>query len=180
MIRFDDRVWFLGALWVLTLPLKWLVAAAAAACIHELFHMAAILLQGGKISRIVIKPLGTVMEAEGISGPQEAVCALAGPLGSLLPVLLIHRIPLIGLCALVQGVFNLLPIYPMDGGRVLLRLLEILCPANAERLTKRIGLCVLAVLLAVTVVGAVVFALGYTPVVICAVSILCAAARNRT
>jgi len=180
LIRFDDRVWFLLALWILILPLKWLAAAIAAACIHELFHIAAILLQGGKLRRVLIRPLGTVMEAEGISGFGEAVCALAGPVGSLIPVLLIHRMPLIGLCAMVQGGFNLLPVYPMDGGRALLRLLEVLCPARAERLASRIGLCVLTVLLAVTVVGAVVFSLGYMPIVICAVSILCAVTRNRT
>ena len=125
MIWVDDRVWFLGALLILVLPLKWLVAATAAACIHELFHLAAILLQGGRIRRIIVRPLGAVIEAERIGGLREAVCALAGPLGSLLPVLMIHRFPLIGLCALVQGVFNLLPVYPMDGGRALLRMVDV-------------------------------------------------------
>jgi len=180
LIRFDDRIWFLGALWVLILPMKWLVASAVAAFLHEMFHIAAILLLGGKIRCVIVRPLGTVIETEGISGLQEAVCALAGPLGSFLPVLLIHRIPLIGLCALVQGVFNLMPVYPMDGGRALTRVLEVLYPENAERIAKWISLCVLTALLAVSIAGAVVFALGYTPVVICAVSILCAAARNRT
>lgn len=179
MIRIDDRLWLVAALWALLLPLKWLAAALAAACVHELFHVAAILLQGGKIRRIVIRPFGAVIEAEGLRGLGEAVCAAAGPLGSLVPVLLIRWMPLVGLCALVQGSFNLLPVYPMDGGRVLRRLLEVLCPDKAEKLERRIALCVLTALFWVSAAGAVGFSLGCGPVIICITAILFAASRNR-
>ena len=180
MIRLDDRVWLLGALWLMLLPLKWLMAALCAACIHELFHLAAILLLGGKISHIVIRPMGTIMEVKQISGVQEAVCALAGPLGSLLLVLLIHRIPLIGLCALVQAVFNLLPIYPLDGGRAFLCFLEAWSPANAQRIGKVISLCSLIALLFISIYIRVRFSLGLMPVIICAVLILRVVFRNKT
>ena len=50
---------------------------------------------------------------------QEVSCPSAGPLVSLTLCLLSRWMPILGLCALVQGLFNLLPVYPMDGGRIL-------------------------------------------------------------
>lgn len=119
MLCLDDRVWILWALWILLIPFPWLLAAIVAACVHEVFHVAAVWLLGGRVHRIVIGPFGAKIHADGIHGYREALSALAGPLGSFLCLLFIRRFPLFGLCALIQGTFNLLPIYPLDGGRAL-------------------------------------------------------------
>lgn len=119
MIRLDDRVWILWAIWILLIPGRWLFGAAAAACVHEAGHVLAVVLLGGKLQWILIGPFGAKIRAEGIEGYREALCALAGPVGSFLCLLLIRKFPVFGLCALVQGIFNLLPVYPLDGGRVL-------------------------------------------------------------
>lgn len=124
MIRLDDRVWLLWAIWILLLPAKWLLGAVMAACVHEMGHILAVLLLGGIVRRIDIGPLGAKIHAEGIEGGREALCALAGPAGSFLCLLLIRKFPVLGLCALVQGIFNLLPVYPLDGGRALSCLLK--------------------------------------------------------
>ena len=50
---------------------------------------------------------------------QEALSALAGPAGSFLMLLLCRVFPEAALWGTVQGLFNLLPVYPLDGGRVL-------------------------------------------------------------
>lgn len=136
MIRLDDRVWILWAVFILLLPVKWLLSAAAAACIHECCHIAALWLLGGKIRDISLDPFGAVIETEGISDWKEILCAIVGPLGSISGVLFIRRFPVFALCALVQGVFNLLPVYPMDGGRALRGILHRVCPKQAECICK--------------------------------------------
>lgn len=179
MIRTGERTWLLWAALLLLLPLNWLLAAAAAACIHEAAHIAAIYLWGGRIQQIRMEPLGAVIEAEGIEGTREAFCALAGPLGSLLLVLLIHKAPLLGLCGLIQGMFNLLPVYPMDGGRAILRLLEGSIPKHAERVAFIIEMSAFVVLLGAAILGAVQYSLGYFPVVFCILAIGKAILRKR-
>ena len=132
VFKFDDRVWLLWAAGILLLPLKWIFAAATAAMVHEMFHSVSVWLLGGRIYTVTVKPFGVVMEADGISGIGETVCALAGPVGSFCLVTVVSRFPMLGICALVQGLFNCLPVYPLDGGRVLRSLLEATVPAHAE------------------------------------------------
>ena len=117
MLQLDNRVWLLWSLWILLIPAPWLLGAAAAACVHEAFHIASVYCLGGTVHSIEIGPFGAKIHADGISGIREAICALAGPAGSFLCLGLIRLFPIFSLCALVQGLFNLLPIYPMDGGR---------------------------------------------------------------
>ncbi len=119
MIYIDDRTYLYWVLLLLLLPLKWLITGFIAAVFHELCHMAAVCLAGGRVTGLRIRPLGIVMNVEGIRGFREALCALAGPAGSLVLVLFIRPFPMLGLCGLIQGVFNLIPVYPMDGGRIL-------------------------------------------------------------
>ena len=50
---------------------------------------------------------------------QEWISALAGPAGSLLLGLIMPLFPGVAIIGMVQGIINLLPIYPRDGGRAL-------------------------------------------------------------
>ena len=138
--------WILGALLILVVPLNWLLAAATAAVFHELSHSAAILLLGGKIHGLKILPDGIRMETSPMAARQEILCSLAGPAGSLLLVLLGKHTPRIALCALVQGCYNLLPVYPLDGGRALRCLLRWFLPPKAAKTVE--GFLVCAVLAA--------------------------------
>lgn len=119
IFRVDQAAYFLGALLLLSLPLNWLFAALAAAAVHELFHIGAVLVLGGRVIGFHIGAGGAQIEIDGLSRGRELICALAGPLAGFLLLLLGRWIPRIALCALIQSIYNLFPIYPLDGGRAL-------------------------------------------------------------
>lgn len=113
-----------GAL--LILPLSFFASFLMAALVHELCHYLMLWLNDVNVYRVSIGPFGAAMETEAMAPGKEVLCALAGPVGSFLLVACYRAIPGIALCALIQGCFNLLPIYPLDGGRVIKGVLELL------------------------------------------------------
>lgn len=119
MVRLDPKMYFLLALLLLTLPLPWLLAAVTAALFHELCHLAAVKLAGGTVTGLTIGPGGAVMEGQLPPGVGEGFAILAGPVGSLALLSMCHVCPRIALCAGVQGLYNLLPLPWLDGGRAL-------------------------------------------------------------
>lgn len=131
MLQIDPVVYLLAALMLLTLPLDWFLSALLAAAFHELCHLAAVFLLGGKVSAARIGAGGAVIDAELTTPFREFLCALAGPAGSLLLLALCHHVPKVAICAGVQGIFNLLPIFPLDGGRILGIVLDKICPKQA-------------------------------------------------
>ena len=132
-----DRIWVSGwgcvalALTLLGLPLPWVAAAVLAAAVHELCHYLAIAALGGQVGRIAVGSGGAAMELGCLSPVRELLAAAAGPVGSLSLMLMGRFFPRLALCGLVQGLFNLLPIYPLDGGRILRRALELALPDRA-------------------------------------------------
>ena len=143
---------FALALALLVLPIWWVLAAVLAAIWHEACHYVALRLCGGRTLGFRAGLAGAVMEVR-FSGPgQELICALAGPLGSLFLLVLARWLPRTAICAGFQGLYNLLPIYPLDGGRVA-RCLSALClpPEIGQKIccwlewTCLVGLAVLSI-----------------------------------
>lgn len=119
----------------LVLPVNWLFSMIFAAVFHELCHYVSIRMTGNEVVFLTITGHGMVMQTTPLSAVQECLCALAGPMGSMLLFLCYPVIPRISICAGVQGVFNLLPVYPLDGGRIINALLGIFL---SEHIAKRI------------------------------------------
>lgn len=117
---------------VLVLPLKWIVSMTAAAVIHELCHYIAICITGNRVYELTITHRGAVMRTTPMSDAEELFCAIAGPLGSFLLFLCYPWFSRLALCAGVQGIFNLMPLYSLDGGRVLRILMRKWFPDHAE------------------------------------------------
>lgn len=107
------------AMMLLLLPLRWICAALVAALIHELGHYGAVMLCKGHVSRMRVGAIHSAMEVTGLTDWQEILCILAGPLAGLLTLLLVRQLPLIAICGFAQTLYNLLPVYPLDGGRLL-------------------------------------------------------------
>lgn len=123
------------ALMLLILPLRWVLGVILAAAIHELWHYAAIRLCGGDVFGIRIRAGGAVMLTAPQTGGRELLCAAAGPFGSFSLLLAAKYLPVTAVCGLVQGMFNLLPLFPLDGGRILRGGIEILFPNDSARVS---------------------------------------------
>jgi Zn-dependent protease/predicted transcriptional regulator len=120
-------------------PIVWglLLAVALFVCVllHELGHSLLALHFGGQVSSITLMLLGGVSELKGIprTPRKEGLIAAAGPAVSVVlggAALLLHHFVggppdvrfglfYLGQINLALAIFNLLPAFPMDGGRVL-------------------------------------------------------------
>ena len=130
---------------ILTLPLNFLLAALGAALFHECCHGAAVKLSRGRILSITLGAGGIMMEVE---SDRELLCAIAGPVGSLLLACL--PVKNLAICGLAQGIFNLLPIMPLDGGRVFRIILDRTVPQFRSRIDRavEVTICILFLIVA--------------------------------
>ena len=118
-VRIAPTIFVTMALSLLIVPLRWLLSAILAACIHELFHILALRLLKRRIRFVEIGFGGVILHTEPMPPHEELICTLAGPLGGLSLLFAARWIPMTALCAAFQSLYNLLPIYPSDGGRAL-------------------------------------------------------------
>lgn len=118
------------AMMLLTLPLHWLLAVAGAAAIHECSHIAALRLLGVPVRRLELDIGGARLISGPLTPSAEILCAAAGPLGGLLSLPLARWLPALAVCCFAQSIFNLLPIYPLDGGRIMRCILRLFLPAK--------------------------------------------------
>lgn len=122
---FAVLVWYLGRGTLLV----WTVIFVT---LHELSHGIAAMLFGAKFSKIVITPIGQcaqIKEIERLSVSRQALIYLAGPALNISACMIfllffsdntiLRQLSAINFCI---GFFNLLPILPLDGGRLFLLL----------------------------------------------------------
>ena len=165
--RIDASACLLGALAVLILPLNWILAALIAALWHESCHWLALKFCGCPCYGISIGADGAVLDTAITSPWKEVLCAFAGPLGSLLLLTFYRWIPRIALCALFQGLYNLIPVYPLDGGRVVCGLLKLLLKNGKLRIfTAAIEVISMALLTVLSLSCLTVLRLGYLPLLL--------------
>ena len=142
MIHIDGILYLGAALMLMVLPLKWVLSAVAAALLHELCHLAVLFLAGGQVKNIKVTHTGCVIDTGPIGAFRQFISILAGPVGSLSLLLFRCYAPELAVCGFFQGMYNLLPVLPLDGGRLLQLLLSGLIPGKAHKILSWIrGAC---------------------------------------
>lgn len=150
---------------ILVLPLGWIMPAMAAAFVHELCHYLAIVVCSGKSTGVRLYSFAARIELPEMGRGKELVCALAGPIGGLLLWFLSSWYPRLALCAMIQSLYNLLPVYPLDGGRALRCLLHLLLPpVSAEFLGAFIQWLTIGALILLSVHAFLVLHIGLLPI----------------
>lgn len=165
MIQADSTVLFLTALMLLILPLDWVLAAVVAGCFHELCHILMVHAAGGKITGISVRSGGCVIDTDPLGEGKQFLSILAGPLGSLSLLLLCRYFPKISICGLIHGLYNLIPVLPLDGGRLLQLVLNKVCRDDTKTILNTVSVisCCLMNLLAIWLV--IVTDVGIWPVI---------------
>lgn len=158
------------ALLLLCLPLPWFLAAAAAAAVHECGHLLAIFCYRRKQLAISFSAFSAKIPLPEMGTGAELLCALAGPMAGLLLLFAARWLPRMALCALTQSAFNLLPIYPLDGGRVLRCALAVCVPPpKAEKICNAAATVTRILLAGAAVYAAFFLDLGLLPLLLAAV-----------
>lgn len=99
----------------------------SSAALHEGGHLFAMRLLGVTCYGMELRGTGAVIHTGDTSPGKEALCAAAGPAVNLLLLLLTFRLlPAMALVNFLLLLWNLLPLYPLDGGRLLHLLLAAL------------------------------------------------------
>lgn len=162
-VRLSGSFYALLALALMTVPLPWIFAWICAALVHELGHIAAVCLLGHQIQSISLEWGGTRIVTDAL-GDVEWICAAAGPVCGSLALLLAKRFPVFALSAFVQTIFNLLPVYPLDGGRILLSFLRMICKESiACKISKWVSAVILLLGMVAVLPIAVKYSLGIGP-----------------
>lgn len=127
-IKIDSLFLCLLAISVIILPLKWLIAWLLAAIFHEFCHYFALKCFGIEILDIQLGAFGARIESEPMKMKTNLICTMAGPVGSFLLFILIRWFPEVAICGVVQGIYNFLPLYSVDGGFIVENVCKRLLP----------------------------------------------------
>ena len=139
------------------------MAIALPVAVHELAHIIALRIFGLKVRNVRAELTGLCIDYCGFAEPMAHIAAsFAGPTGGFIYAYAASLIARETGCAwmelsagisLLLSIFNLLPVLPLDGGRILLGLLTMLIGARAgERIACRVSCFFTAVLLVTGVV----------------------------
>ncbi len=161
------------AILLLLLPLPWVMAAMTAAALHEICHYIAVILTGKKPGPFFAYLFGAKIQLPAMTCRQEFLCALAGPAGSLFLLLFARVFPKLAFCGLIQGLYNLIPIYPCDGGRALRCFLEWKFPPDqAKRFEAWAEALSMILLILLCIYAGIAWKLGWPPLALGAVCIV--------
>ena len=163
-IKISPQLYIFAAVIALTVPILWVAGWMIAVAVHELSHYLLLRLCGKEIDCVHFDISGAKIQTEGLTDWQTVLCALAGPIGGFLLLLIKGIFPEAALCSLLLSVYNLIPIFPLDGGRAFRGIVHILLPDHiGEKVFAVFEILVMLGLGYLCVVASLVWKLGFIP-----------------
>lgn len=140
---------------------------------HETAHLLALFLLRIPVQEISVSAGGTVISASLRQEPREAWAVLAGPAANLLLAGISGGFwPGLRLCAILQLGWNLLPVYPLDGGRLCRLLLPRIFGRAGTVLCNYLHAATLLAVICGGVYGTCILHLGLLPCIFSAIFLI--------
>lgn len=155
-------------------PLETFVPFFLSIFLHEVGHLIALCALRIRIRRISFRMSGALIETVPLSYTQELFVSVSGPTVNFILLCLCRRShPLMAFLNFCLMVYNLLPLYPLDGGRVIYSILHILLPQRiADSLMQMISGISLSMIIGFSVYLTCCWHAGLWPILLCAILLL--------
>ena len=156
-----EAYWFF-CIGLLLLPLKVMAAWVISVLVHEVCHYLALNACGYTVSHVRFGAFGAKMNTGLLSTKSELISAASGPLGGFLLLIFIRVFPLLSIIAVLHSLFNLIPLYPLDGGRITYCLID-RYSKNTEKLKREFDIIVISILIIISLYGLFKLSFGILP-----------------
>ena len=165
--KIDLKIFIFIAIFLLTNQIQLYAIIMIFAFIHELGHLLSGMLLGMKPKKIEIKPYGVSISFEltpkdynkkigkgNLLEVKKIIVALSGPLTNLICIIIFYNINIgifYNLIIIYSNIllllFNLIPIYPLDGGRIIKEILHItIGKRKAEKYVNKISFITISII----------------------------------
>lgn len=150
--------------------------------LHEASHLLTLTCLRVPVCRFSLSAVGAVLETPPLSYRDEIIAAASGPaVNAVLFLLLIQKDPAFALVNFCLLAYNLLPFYPLDGGRILRAVLCTLFQERTAQIVERlITLLGMLSLTALAVYLTCIWHAGLWPVLVCAILLMKISCQGET
>ena len=167
--KIDIKIFLIALVFLLVNQIYMYILFMIFAIIHEYFHLLAGIILGYKVKSIRIMPLGlsiafnekeeeynTKIKKSNFNNVKKIIILLMGPISNIVIafffMLLNMAIPVY--INVLIAIFNLLPIYPLDGGQILNRLSRIIYGNfEAYKISNSVNNIIMSILTALASIG---------------------------